>query len=148
MWFFVFVSQSETSGQGDTFSEETDGKRPEHEIGAQGTGPARTSGRMRGARAPDNVPGPAGAGGVHGQVPDPAAIGSLSPGVGKAVHDGGHVQPPDHGRPQPEHVDFGQPRARAGHQQCRVRVRLPTCRRRRRVAVTVVDGRAIFVLND
>lgn len=131
------VSQSETSGPGDAHAEEDGGERFERQVGAQGAGQAREAGRVHGPRAPDHLPGSVGVRRVHGQAPVPAPARGVSEGVGETGHAGGVVQSPGHDRPQPEHVDLGHSRVRAGHKQRHHRYR-DRCTGRR-VAVTGHD---------
>lgn len=102
---------------------------------------------MRGPRTADHVPGPIGARRVHRQEPDQAPARGLPERVGKTVHAAGDVQPTGPDRPQPEHVDLGQSRARTGHRQRRQRIPGPHGHgRRHRVAVAGSD--VVQPIND
>lgn len=122
MIYVIVIFQSKTIGPVDAYVEKAQCERSEHEVGTQGVGQTRASGRMRGPRIPDHLSRSAGARRVHGPESHCASTRRLPKGVGKAVRHGGSVQPADIDRPQPQHADLGQASARAGHGQHRQRI--------------------------
>lgn len=116
--FYIF-RQSKASGPNHAHVAEkaVGDERAEPKGRARRARQARAGGRVRGPRPPDRVPRPARAGRTGRPVADRAPAGGVRPGGREVGHAAGRVQPPDHGRPEPERAAVGHAGARARHRQ-------------------------------